>query len=347
MKAFYLFSIVSFLVVLPLSAQIGIGTTTPDASSMLDVVSNDSGILIPRLLVTERITIASPAEGLLVYQTDDITGFYYFNGSQWLRLADNPRDAVPTGAIFAFPTATAPNGHLECDGSAVSRTTYVNLFALIGTTYGAGDGSTTFNLPDYRGEFLRGFNNGSGNDPNAASRLDRGDGTTGDNVGTVQNNLTLSHLHTIDPPATNSTNGGYHNHTIQPRSFGTSSSGNHNHYLQGITVNSYANGYHNHQLNYTNRIVGNVGSTTVREVVSGSGPYFSGSNGSHTHQVNIPSRSTQTSGNHGHSIYVNNLNVYSNGNHLHNLNIPSFSSSSNGGSETRPTNVSVMWCIKY
>jgi microcystin-dependent protein len=45
-------------------------------------------------------------------------------------------------------TATAPSGFLECDGSAVSRSTYAALFAVIGTTYGAGDGSTTFNVPD-------------------------------------------------------------------------------------------------------------------------------------------------------------------------------------------------------
>lgn len=90
-----------------------------------------------------------------------------------------------TGQIAAFP-AGAPSGWLECDGSAVSRTTYADLFAYLGTTYGAGDGSSTFNLPDYRGEFLRGFDNGAGNDPNAASRTDRGDGTTGDNVGTKQ-----------------------------------------------------------------------------------------------------------------------------------------------------------------
>jgi microcystin-dependent protein len=91
-----------------------------------------------------------------------------------------------TGAIVAWPTATAPTGWLECDGSAISRTTYADLFAIIGETYGNGNGSTTFNLPDLQGEFIRGFDNGAGNDPDAASRTDRGDGTTGDNVGTKQ-----------------------------------------------------------------------------------------------------------------------------------------------------------------
>lgn len=55
------------------------------------------------------------------------------------------------GSIFMFAGSTAPSGYLMCDGSAVSRTTYSNLFAAIGTRYGTGDGSTTFNLPDLSG----------------------------------------------------------------------------------------------------------------------------------------------------------------------------------------------------
>lgn len=56
---------------------------------------------------------------------------------------------APVGALMPFAGNTAPSGWLKCDGSAVSRTTYANLFAVIGTTYGAGDGSTTFNVPNY------------------------------------------------------------------------------------------------------------------------------------------------------------------------------------------------------
>lgn len=61
-----------------------------------------------------------------------------------------------TGLISAFANSSAPNGWLACDGSAISRTTYARLFTAIGTTWGVGDGSTTFNLPDLRGAFLRG-----------------------------------------------------------------------------------------------------------------------------------------------------------------------------------------------
>lgn len=65
------------------TAQIGIGTNTPDASAILDVTSTTQGILIPRMTQTERIAIISPATGLLVYQTDVTAGFYYYNGTTW------------------------------------------------------------------------------------------------------------------------------------------------------------------------------------------------------------------------------------------------------------------------
>ncbi len=106
-------------------------------------------------------------------------------------------DFVPTGAMITWPTSTVPTGFLERDGAAVSRTTYANLFAVIGTDYGSGDGSTTFNLPDHRGSFSRYWDHGAGNDPDAASRTDRGDATTGDNVGTEQDHELQSHSHDI------------------------------------------------------------------------------------------------------------------------------------------------------
>ena len=64
------------------------------------------------------------------------------------------------GMVAYFATPTAPTGFLKCNGAAVSRATYAALFARIGTTFGAGDGRTTFNLPDLRGEFLRCLDDG-------------------------------------------------------------------------------------------------------------------------------------------------------------------------------------------
>ncbi len=74
-----------------LFAQVGINTdgSNPDASAMLDIKATDKGVLIPRMTEAERIAISSPATGLLVYQTDGHTGFYYFDGSVWTFLTDD------------------------------------------------------------------------------------------------------------------------------------------------------------------------------------------------------------------------------------------------------------------
>lgn len=71
---------------------------------------------------------------------------------------------VPSGAVMDFARNTAPTGWLECNGALVSRSTYAALFASIGTIWGAGDGSTTFQLPDFRGYFRRGWDHGAGVD---------------------------------------------------------------------------------------------------------------------------------------------------------------------------------------
>lgn len=100
---------------------------------------------------------------------------------------------VPPGAIMAFARSTPPDGWLECNGQAVSRTTYAALFAAIGTTFGAGDGSTTFNLPDLRGEFIRGWDHGRGVD-------------SGRSFGTRQDDAFQGHRHRFSYQ--NSTAGG-------------------------------------------------------------------------------------------------------------------------------------------
>lgn len=85
---------------------------------------------------------------------------------------------VPAGAINIWPAAAAPAGWLLSQGQAVSRTTYAKLFAVIGTTYGPGNGSTTFNLPDLRGYFVRGLDAGRGVDTGRVL----GSGQAGDNA---------------------------------------------------------------------------------------------------------------------------------------------------------------------
>ena len=69
---------------------------------------------------------------------------YDFNGSNLTGI-----EGIPTGTIVPWSDSTAPSGFLECNGAAVSRSTYAALFAIVGTTYGVGDGSTTFNVPNF------------------------------------------------------------------------------------------------------------------------------------------------------------------------------------------------------
>ena len=95
---------------------------------------------------------------------------------------------LPAGVVVAYAGSSCPSGWIKADGSAVSRTGKSRLFTALGITHGQGDGSTTFNLPDYRGRFLRGVDSGIGRDPDRASRTASGTGgNTGDQVGSVQN----------------------------------------------------------------------------------------------------------------------------------------------------------------
>lgn len=90
-----------------------------------------------------------------------------YDGKRLLNV-DDLAGMIPSGAVMYFAGQTAPTGWLKANGAAVSRTNYAALFAAIGTTYGTGDGRTTFNLPDLRGEFVRGWDDGRGIDSRRA-----------------------------------------------------------------------------------------------------------------------------------------------------------------------------------
>ena len=93
---------------------------------------------------------------------------------------------TPTGSLLPFAGTVAPSGYLLCDGSAISRTTYATLFSTIGTAYGNGNNSTTFNVPDTRGYFLRGVDGTANRDPNHSTRTALNGGNTGNNPGSIQ-----------------------------------------------------------------------------------------------------------------------------------------------------------------
>lgn len=100
------------------------------------------------------------------------------------------RPGLPIGCVQAFAGSSAPSGWLLCYGQAVSRTTYADLFTVISTTYGTGDGSTTFNVPDLRGRVVAGLDNMGGSD---AGRLDLAN-TRGTTTGAQYHTLTTSEI---------------------------------------------------------------------------------------------------------------------------------------------------------
>jgi microcystin-dependent protein len=127
----------------------------------------------------------------------------------------------PTGMIVEYGGESVPTGWLECNGTAVPRTgTYAALFAAIDILWGAGNGSTTFNIPDLRGYFTRGWDHGAGNDPDKATR------TGGDHVGSSQADAVKAHTHTISGQrAATGTSGGYGFNLGGPTSFSAGTTG--------------------------------------------------------------------------------------------------------------------------
>ncbi len=114
----------------------------------------------------------------------------------WCQVGQSSSSVVPTGVIWSFGGDVAPAGFLLCQGQAISRTTYSNLFAVIGTRYGIGDNSTTFNIPNGQGIFLQGL----------ATQTIGGivfDGASG----TPQVDKMQSHWHTVVRQADNASGG--------------------------------------------------------------------------------------------------------------------------------------------
>lgn len=105
--------------------------------------------------------------------------------------------SMPVGTILSYGNKNyAPEGFQRCIGTQISRTTYAELFTIIGTSFGPGDGSTTFHLPDFRGAFLRCIDMGIGTDPDRNSRTSFNGGSSGDEIGSFQDHAMTNHSHT-------------------------------------------------------------------------------------------------------------------------------------------------------
>lgn len=233
---------------------------------------------------------------------------------------------IPVGSVFTFAMQNPPTGFLVCNGAALSTTTYSRLYAAIGNTYG-GDGKT-FNLPDLRGQFVRGWDNGRGLDPSRAFGSNQGDAYRVHYHGmTIYNN----HTHSMN---------GYNAHTHSMNAYNQ-----HSH--------SIAHGHSAWQDSHNHDMTAWESHFPSGTAAGGRSPTTYGSDGSFTTSWKQP------------VVYVNDFNGQSSqvnsapsgsvtdtvnsagSNTTDAVNYATSRSDDSGNNETRPTNVAMLFCIKY
>jgi microcystin-dependent protein len=130
------------------------GITTLGSSNGIGTVTIGTGITALLVDGNARITgILSIGQGTITLNGNNNT----ISGVSSISDATGSYLSIPPGTVISVASSIAPTGYLKANGAAISRSTYLTLFAGIGTVHGAGDGSTTFNIPDLRGEFIRGW----------------------------------------------------------------------------------------------------------------------------------------------------------------------------------------------
>lgn len=225
----------------------------------------DSVVTTTGTQVLTNKTLTSPVINTPTGDVATLTGTQVLTNKTIDANSNTLKNVLPTGTILEYAGSTAPTGYLLCDGSAVSRTTYSNLFTVIGTTYGTGDGSTTFNVPNKKGRV------GVGRDSSDTSFDTLGE-TGGEKTHTLSASEMPSHTHSVDPPSTSTNTTGGHTHTL-------------------YKVSAFAGG----------------GGTGLNDAASGTGVTAMGSAGDHSHTVDIGSF---TSGSAGSGSAHNNLPPY-------------------------------------
>lgn len=208
------------------------------------------------------------------------------------------------GMISAFAMSTAPTGWLACDGTLYERDEYPELFGLIGTTFGEGDGVKSFAVPDLRGKFARAWS--------GLAEID-----AGREFGSDQPGQNASHFHTAS-----SAEAGSHKHTGT-----TGDAGAHTH--AGSTT---AQGGHRHGCN-----VGPIGlpNFQTRDFGGGHSAFqtrYSQEAGEHAHGLLL-----RDAPDHGHEIFIEKT-----GEHSHEIAVDE-----SGGLEARPTNIALLFCVRY
>ena len=281
--------------------ELGRGTFTSGALARTLVIASSSGgskIDFPAGAKQVGLTMLAPTSDQLRKDWREALGIYN------------------VGQCAHFAQATPPPGWLKRNGAAVSRVTYADLFAEIGVIYGAGDGSTTFNLPDARGLVDRGLDEGRG--------LDAGRG-----LGTFQDQDNKSHSHL--------TNDAGHAHNV----YDPSHSHGHNDPAHSHWAGTDLQGNHDHASGWNANNGGAYGLQFGSAAYSGSIAIWGGDG----------ARRTDANGNHGHNVTVNasglGLAIYGSGTGIGIYGSGTGISIQASGSETRMRNIALLACIKY
>jgi len=283
------------------------------------VIDNGPGAAVRTDILTALQALITLSSGPLEPETK-YAGMWWLdtsvspNGSLKMRNLSNTAWTFPSiygddrvGEIAYYARPTPPPGWLKANGAVISRVDYSALFAAIGTQFGIGDGVNTFNIPDMRGQFVRGWDDGAGVDPSRA-------------FGSLQDDELESHGHTA---STTIGAGGSHDHAgwtdaqgYHAHSGGTDGQGVHRHLIGGDFRGSGTSSNGGYLVNGGT----NVGTTY---------------DGNHGHNVSV-----NAAGSHGH-------NVATDVEPAHSHTATTTVSVGGGGLETRPKNVSLLACIRY
>ena len=241
--------------------QLTIGSVSPGSFGDINFAETNYWLLVESRIGTDPFYITSNME---------------LPATAYAKLADVAGNSVPPGSVmpFAGEKANIPSGWLYCDGSSYATTgEYAKLYAAIG--YSCGNDGGLFRVPDLRGIFMRGADDGLGADPDADARLaQNAGGNTGDMVGTMQQATINGHLHGVNIPSTTSADGAHqHEHR---NSAGQESTGRYFAYGAGATVqtpnhvnsNTTADGVHSHTFD-VNGNTEEVGGNEIRPINAG------------------------------------------------------------------------------
>ena len=247
-------------------AQVGIGTQTPAPSAILDVNSTEQGVLLSRMTSTQRVAIASPAKGLMVFDTTT-NSFWYYDGAFWV----NSQAIASYGDIKSGIQATDHNGWVKLDGRLTST-----LSATQRTVLSSLGISTTL--------------------PNASdSYLVQKTGTLGSVSGSNTTTIAQANLPNVTFTGT-ALDAGSHAHNTDPASFNSQTAGNHTHGI-GRRSNQDAGAYDPGD----GRRWENSTITSDRGYY---GEFQTASSGNHSHIIDVPNTTSTTAPNHSHTVNV-------------------------------------------